>query len=254
MKISELTLQTKADIPFEPAKIMIHQPSAEQIGVIGEDIFWLGCQYLNFSKNLLKQQDKVRLEKLDDFEILMTMVRSQNTGFQFQKTAMLLVLTLLVPDYTIDFLPIYIRFKKQGQQDRFINRDNFGQFKSIVQQIFLLNELQGGPGGAYNPQGPVAQALAQKFKQRQSTLAKMKNQEKDKSIKILSKYISILAVGQHKDKNELKKYSVFQLIDEYHRFMLREEYEIVFRIKLAGGKDVKDAQDWMKDIHSNDIS
>lgn len=251
MKLSELTLQTKADIPFEPAKIIIHQPSLKQIGMIREDLFWLGSQYLNFSKNLLKQQDKVRLESLSDFEVLMTMMRSQNSNFEIQKTAMLLVLTLLFPDCGFDLLPISIRIRKQGEQDRFIDRGNFDQFKSIVSQIFCLDELTNGGDRQYNPQGPMAEMLAQKFRQRRAKLAEIKNQgEEDQSIHILSKYISILAVGQYKNKNELSQYSIFQLMDEYRRFMLREEYNIIFKIKLAGGKDVKDAQDWMKDIHS----
>lgn len=253
MKLSELQLQTRADIPFEPAKIIIHQPLIKQIGMIGEHIFWLGCQYLDFDKNNLKEQDKIRLEKLSDFEVLMTMMRSQNASFILQKTAMLMVLSLLFPDYQIDFLPIMIRFKKQGEQDKFINRQNFNQFKTIIQQIFCLDELKSdGPSGNYNPQGPIAERLAKKFQQRQSKLAKLKNQnKKSKSINLLSKYISILAVGQQKDKNKLSQYSVFQLLDEYHRFMLREQHQIIFRIKLAGSKDVKDAQDWMKDIHSD---
>lgn len=255
MILSELTLQTKSDIPFEPAKIIIHQPSLKQIGTIREDYFWLGSQYLNFSKNNLKEQDKVRLANLSDFEVLMTMMRSQNNNFQIQKTAMMFVLTLLVPDYEIDLLPIYIRFRKEGQKAKFISRQNFDQFKSIVRQIFCLDELENGGSRQYNPQGPVAEMLAKKFKDRQSKLAEIKNQGKNqnKSLNLLSRYISILAVGEHKDKNELSQYSIFQLMDEYRRFILREESQIISRIKLAGGKDVKEAQDWMKDIHSNDI-
>ena len=250
MQISELQLQSKADIPFEPAKIIIHQPTCKQIGVIGENIFWLGCQYINFSKNILKEEDKVRLEKLSDFEVLMTMMRSQNTNFRLQKVAMLMVLSLLFPDYQIHLTPIQIKFSKQGENDKFIDRGNYEQFKDVIKQIFCLKQMQHGKD--YNPKGALAESLAKKFREREKKLAKLKGQSEGKtSINLLSRYISILSVGLQKDKNELLQYSIFQLFDEYHRFMLREESQIIFRIKLAGGKDVKDAQDWMQDIHSN---
>lgn len=251
MEISNLQLLSKNDIPFDSAKVMIHTPTIKQIGVFGEDIFWLGCKFLNFSKNILKDQDKVRLEKLSDFEILMTMMRRQNT-FELQKLAVIMVLTLLFPDYKIRFSSTAIQLQKQNENVKTINKENFDEFKSIISKIFCLSEMGLGGSQDYNPVGPMAEMLAKKFKERQAKLAKLKNSnEESKSLNLLSRYISILAVGLYKDINQLLEYSVFQLFDEYHRFIMREQSNIVFKIKLAGGKDVKEAQNWMKEIHSN---
>ena len=62
MKVNQLLLLSKNDIPFESARLIVHQPSIKQIAYIGQRSFFSGCEYLSFSKNKLKQQDKVRLK------------------------------------------------------------------------------------------------------------------------------------------------------------------------------------------------
>jgi hypothetical protein len=42
---------------------------------------------------------------------------------------------------------------------------------------------------------------------------------------ILSRYISILAVGEGKDINDLMNYTIYQLMDEFNRFELKMHYD-----------------------------
>ena len=67
MKINRLLLMSKNDIPFEQAQLIIHNPTLKEIAIIGEDVFFMGCEYLNFSKQFLKEQDKNRLKDFTDF-------------------------------------------------------------------------------------------------------------------------------------------------------------------------------------------
>jgi len=48
--INDLLLLSGNDIPFVEAQISIHQPTLKEISFIGEDIFFIGCEFLNFSK------------------------------------------------------------------------------------------------------------------------------------------------------------------------------------------------------------
>jgi len=57
-------------------------------------------------------------------------------------------------------------------------------------------------------------------------------------------------VGEHKDMNSFMKYTVYQLFDEFQRFELKSAYDTFIKARLAGAKDLKDPEDWMKDIHS----
>ena len=221
--INKILLLSKNDIPFEQAQLIIHQPTLKEIAYIGQDAFFTGCEYLNFSKDKLNEEDKNHLGNLSDFEILMTIMKDKSIAVQKNKTCMQFVLLLLFPDYTINFLPMSIMLSKQtdaGLEQHLIDKDNFESFRNIVSEMFCLNQTHGNTN-KYNPGGPQAQALVKKFKQREKKLAKLKNNGKQTTeISILSQYISILAVGQQKDMNKLLQYSVYQLFNEVNRFYL----------------------------------
>jgi hypothetical protein len=68
-------------------------------------------------------------------------------------------------------------------------------------------------------------------------------------ISILSRYVSILAVGENKDINNLMDYTVYQLMDEFNRYQLKTKYDIWLQSKMAGATGVDDPEDWLKDIH-----
>ena len=68
-------------------------------------------------------------------------------------------------------------------------------------------------------------------------------------ISILSRYASILAVGEQKDLNSLMNYTVYQLYDEFQRFELKQNFDIYLQAKMAGAKDMEEVDNWMKDLH-----
>ena len=157
-----------------------------------------------------------------------------------------MVLALIFPWYTINITSDAIVLEKEKEEERhLINNDNFETFKTIFNMMFLFSKDESRD---YNPSGEVAKRIAEKLKQRHQKLAELK--EGKKKIDILSRYVSILAVGEHKDMNSLLNLSVYQLFDEFERFKLKMSYDIYFQAKMAGAKDLKEVEDWMKDIHS----
>ena len=72
--INQLLLQSGNDIPFKQAHVTIHVPTIKEIGLIGQDNFYLGCELLNFSKNNLNDKDKTYLSDTSNFEILMSVI------------------------------------------------------------------------------------------------------------------------------------------------------------------------------------
>jgi hypothetical protein len=60
----------------------------------------------------------------------------------------------------------------------------------------------------YKTDGELANKIAAKLERRHQKLAEL-NAQKAKTVAILSRYISILAVGEHKDMNALSKYTVY---------------------------------------------
>ena len=252
--IDPLALISGTDIPFRQGGLIIHQPILKEISFIGQDAFFTGCQYLNFSKQILREQDKKHLGNLNDFEILMTIIKKDDIAIKRIKTCMELVLLLLFPNYKISFLPRSIMLTRkidQNLQRHLIDENNFQVFKEMIAQIFCLKQTKNTL--KYNPGGPQARALVQKFKKRQEKLARLKSrgQQEEQSISILSHYVSILAVGQKKDMNSLLQYTVYQLFDEFQRFKRKESFDIYVQAKMAGAQDLEEIDNWMGDIHSD---
>ena len=123
-------------------------------------------------------------------------------------------------------------------------------FKEIIASMFCLNEISKEEN-EYNPADALAAKIADKFKKRQALLAKKSGKNLSK-IDIFSRYISILAVGEHKDMNELMEYTVYQLKDEFKRFQLKQDFDCYLKAKLAGAKDLEEVDNWMDDIHPNE--
>lgn len=245
--LNDLLLLSGNDIPFEKAQLVLHQPTIKEIAYIGEEIFFNGCDVLKFSKEKLKEEDKIHLEKLSNFDILMSIIMTKDAEMQKRKTYMLMVLSLIFPQYTISLNSKFILFKNLEEQEFKIDNSNFEDFKQILDEMFCLKTGEG-EGADYNPQDPLAERIARKLNARRQKLNEIKS-ETQKKVSILSRFVSILAVGQQKDLNSLLNYTVYQLFDEFNRYELKMNYDIYFQAKMAGAKDLKEVEDWMKDIH-----
>lgn len=251
--LNNLLLLSGNDIPFEEAQLIIHPPTIKEIAYIGEESFWGGIEFLNFSKDSLNEQDRKLLTDKSDFEVLMSVIQDSNIALVTRKVQMELVLTLVFPEYHISFTPNAIFFQKENEKDVLkIDKDNFDIFKQIITQLFCLNDLRGGPPKEYKPANAAAEMLAQKFRNRRQKLAEIKKDD-DSGVNILSTYASILAVGAGHDLITIMNYTVFQLMDEFTRYRLKMEFDINLQAKMAGAQNLKDAENWMKNIHSKNI-
>lgn len=247
---NELLLLSGNDIPFIEASITVHPLTIREIAFIGEEAFFTGCELLKFSKDILMVEDKINLSNYSDFQILMSIMNDNSVAMQNNVSSARMVLDLLFPLYTVTISPVGIICTQDGELCGAITEQNFDAFKQLIKQIFCLDKTSNSQ--EYDPTGDLAKKIADKFKKRKQQLAELK--QKPEKVAILSRYISILAVGEHKDINNLMNYTVYQLFDEFHRFELKLAYDMNIKARLAGAKDVKEPEDWMKDIHDGSQS
>jgi hypothetical protein len=243
--LNDLMLLTGNDIPFPAAQITIHQPTIKEIGLIGEEQFFTGHQILNFSKDILAEEDKVNLEDKSNFDILIAILREQNAVMQYNRNCAKLVLALIFPEYEIFIEKDKIKLVKESQEYK-IDNSNYEEFKQIIGSMFEIKS-DNSEQSSFNPSGALAKKIADKLKKRQQTLLESKPKQK---IDILSRYISILSVGLQESLTDLSNYTVYQLFDKFKRYELKMGYDIYVQAKMAGAKDLKEVEDWMKDIHS----
>lgn len=242
MMTNESIFITKNPIPFLEAQLTIHNPELQEIFMIGEDLFHRSCQFLNFSKDQLNVKDNLVIDDKSDFDIFMSIICDKEG--RVYKRQILLLLTILFPEYNVKFYPDKIEFKK-GDFITFINNDNFDSFKEIVNAMFGLHASEGSTA-KYNPADAAARRIAEKLKKRK------KNDSEDterKQIRVFERMISVLSVGESKDINELLGYTVYQLKIEFKRFQLKQNFDIFIQAKMAGAQDLDDVDNWMDDIH-----
>ena len=244
---NELLLLAGSDIPFPEARVTIHQPTLKEIGYIGEKAFFMGCGFLDFSKKLLNQSDKIRLANYNDFDILMSIIINSDSEVKNTVESAMLVLSLIFPLYDVSVRKdkVAIILKKDNEEFE-INKSNFSIFKKIIIDMF---NLQTTETIEYNPQGSMAKKIAEKFKKRHEQLSKLKEEvDLEKGFSILSRYASILAVGLQKDLNEIMQYTVYQLYDEFQRFQLKVQWDAYIQARMAGAKDLEEVDNWMIDL------
>lgn len=247
--IDELLLLSGNDIPFLEAQLIIHQPRLNEIAFITEEKFWHACELLKFDKNILSDEDKNRLSNISNFNIIMTMMQEKNLQSQQARINVFSLFALIFPMYeiTLGKKTIILR-NPETDEVKEINQNNFQAFKEILISMFCLTNKENKQ---YNPSGDLAQKIANAIKKGRAKKAKLAPKTK---VAIFSRYVSILAVGEQKNINDLMNYTIYQLMDEFNRYELKLSYDTLERYRIAGAKDLKDPQDWLKDIHEQNNS
>ena len=244
---NELLFLSGNEIPFVEAQVLIHNPTIKEISFIGEECFFAGREIITFSKNNLTEEDKVNLENQTDFDIIIAILKERKAVMQKNRDCVFMLLALLFPEYTINIENnSIVLIHGKTKEKAYITENNFQIFKNIFNKMFPFNQGKDIRPD-FNPQGALAKKIADKLNRAREKVAKAKNETK--KINILNRYISILAVGEQKDINELLNYTVYQLLDEFQRYELKLNYDSYFQAKMAGAQDLKEVEDWMQDIH-----
>jgi hypothetical protein len=121
----------------------------------------------------------------------MTMMMDKNPLTKHNIECAQSVLSLMFPLYQISYTEIGIVFIKDEQFCGVLNDTNFNAFKEILKVMFHLDKTSSSTD--YDPEGDLAEKIAEKFRKRNQKLAEAKG--KPKKVAIFSRYVSILAVG-----------------------------------------------------------
>ena len=233
----------------------MRQPRIKDIAVVGEKDFFAGVGLINFDKDILEVQDNSVLENISNFEIIMTMIQNPNPETQTMKANMNMVLAILFPDYGIDFqsdkiLLTDLRTENDNNGTKEINKENFEELKTLLDQILCLSSQNGEK--KLNPKSKMAQRIAEKLKKGRAKAAKSKGENESSSL--LGRYVSILSVGEQKDMNQLMDYTLYQLFEEYKRYSAKLSFDMNMSARLAGAKDVSTPKNWMDNLDENPSS
>lgn len=246
MEIDELLLMSGQDVPYISAQLQIHQPTIKDISVVGEKKFFAGTGLLQFDKDILALEDNSVLEKVSNFDIIMMIIKNPNPETQIMKINMMMVLAILFPKYNINIEENAIVLKNIIDEDddiKFIDSSNYDELRGLLDQILCLS--QGHKESKLNPQSAMAKKIADKLKRGRQKVAQSKGEN---SSSLLGRYVSILAVGEQKDINQLMNYTLYQLFEEYQRYTTKVQFDMNIQMRMAGAKDVSNPKNWMDDL------
>ena len=233
-----LALMCGKDMPIPECELVIHQPTIEEIAMIGEDDFYSGAQCLCINKTMFSQ-GKNDLSNTNNFQIFMMIIQEKEAADK--KFAVQQVLTLLFPNYKVSFTPNSMIM--MGPQIVTIDESNFEKLQEIMRLIFCVKDE---PSISYNPSNDKARDIAQKLMRGKQRVAELKGET---HASIISQYLSTLAVGLQQSLRDLTNLTLFQLYDLIERYSLYINWDIDIRSRLAGGKPDKQPDNWMKNIH-----
>lgn len=247
-KVTDNTLLffSKNDIPFEKAKLLIHNPTINELSLIGEEDFRIGTHVITESGKLLKSQGNSDLKDKDDFDIFIAILNNKEE--HSSRDYVLSLFSILFPNYKfrVRETDIQLLENKENGLSGFIDRTNFTDFQEIITKMFLLESETGE--GSYNPADGMAAKIAEKFKKAKQRKQKAEDNGTNSKISVYKRYASILSIGLGLDVNLLLNYTVSQLEISFKRFVLLTQWDINIKARLAGASDIDEAEDWMKEL------
>lgn len=224
-----LALLTGTDIAIPELQLALHQPSLEEISMIGELEFFIGAQCLCINKTLYIEDERL-LSQTTNFQIFMTIMTEKSQADKRNATERLL--SLLFPSSnSIMFLPSGSLMINQGDQNVIIDENNFEVFQAVLKDVFCLAE---SGQEAFNPGNEAAKKIADKLMRARQRVAAQKTAENGQG-SVFARYLSILSIGLHIPMTELKKYTMYMIYDNVERYMLYTNWDLDIRQRLAGG-------------------
>ena len=237
-----LALMCGVDLPVPQCQVAIHQPRIKEIGMIGEQDFFIGAQCLTVNSSMFVQ-DKALLPEINNFQIFMMIMNDKEA--KDKKGSTLQVLQILFPDYKPMLTPRSLILMRDGQQT-LIDETNFEYLQDILRLVFCT-KTGSMDQQSFNPANDKAREIAQKLMRGRERIAA---QNGSSNTSVFSQYLSVLTVGLNsmsiKDMADL---TIYQLYDLVERFNLYLAWDLDIRSRLAGGKPDKHPDNWMKNIH-----
>ena len=188
--------------------------------------------------------DAALLEDTSNFQILMSILQEKRVDAQ-QRESVKSVLRMLFPQYKVNFTPRSILLNS-SESNVIIDEGNFQALQDIVGQMFCLSKTDAQ---TFNPGSVKAKEIADKLMKARQKVAKAKEAEGG-SGSMFGQYLSIITVGINsmnlKDTMNLTMYQLYDLVERYSLYV---NWDIDIRGRMAGAKNDKPIDNWMKNIH-----
>ena len=237
-----LAMMCGNDLPVPQCQLVIHQPRIKEVGMIGEQDFFIGAQCLTINSSMFVQ-DKGLLPDINNFQIFMTIMNEKDS--KGKKNATLQVLQILFPKHKPMMTPRSL-ILMDGTQQILIDENNFEHLQDVLRLVFCT-QTGSMDQQSFNPANEEARKIAEKLMRGRERIAA---ENGSSTSSVFSQYLSVLTVGLNsmsiQDMADLTIYQLYDLVERYNLYLA---WDIDVRSRLAGGKPDKHPDNWMKNLH-----
>lgn len=231
------------EIPCVELGLTIHNPSIEEISMIGETSFFKGLRVLTFSKKDLSGFSE-ELQDATDFSLLMFVLNTQEYA-HFRKDVEK-VFQIIFPNCQILIKTDSILISDvEKKSTTFLREGNFTEFVEIIKVVFDLKNQKD----EFNPANKATEKLIEQIKRGREKIKREKEAfEDNKDENVLVNLVSIMSIGMGIDINILKKYTVIQLLKSFERYQLKLASDRYFMARVQGAEGLDEPEDWYKSL------
>lgn len=257
-KVEELLLMTGGEILLKDPLVKIQQPTIKQIALKGENeffrsmnIFYINpeplIEFINQLEELGEDEKEILLKTITAYDSLLFLMRASTAGGTDEYKVVELAQSafdLLTPGYKFNFDPQKQEMSLVSLKDSHsivIDGELFMKIKSIARQIFLLDKFFESP--EKEEMSPAAKKIADKIAESERKIKEMNGETEEGSY--FARILSIM--GMHGDLDYLSNLTIYQLHNQFERFILFTNYNQSMRAALAGATNVEFV-DWYKKI------
>ena len=248
-KVDRLTLETGQNLIIPGALLNLQQPTLFTLGLLGQTNFYTAAVLLAYPSRGVKIKEEMKDFISGDFDILMQMMRAQDDASKINGSLIIALLSLLFPQYEIKFVGNMVLFnQRETSQQIIVNEENYSFIQQAIIQVFCLEDIVGSDTQDKKEDTPMVKRIKEKLRKRHEILAKKKQGSGE--MDILSRYMSIVAVGMKMSLNDVKQYTVYQLFDNFKRLQLKDEFDLYVKRATSFGGVKKDEKvtNWQKDL------
>lgn len=131
-------------------------------------------------------------------------------------------------------------------KNKIITRNNF---EELIKIIKLQNYLVNIDKDKYNPKNEKAKKIIEKLKKAKQAINKSKKNDDNENIDFADIVSAVSTKSNHINKKNIWNLTMYQLIDEYNRLNMIDQYDINIRSLLAGADSKKiKIKHWMSKI------
>lgn len=245
-KVDKLILMTGKDINVPELSAKIHQPTINEISVLGEGRFFQATNLFFLNEDAIKSNlkevpgmTKETINLLDSYTILLLFLEVEKDN----RKAFVEIMELILQGYEIGIEDNNIIFSKENYPTINFSKETYLILKDIMYEMFQFDKLLGNT--LLNVQSDAAKKIAEKMRKAKEKIER--NEGKKEQISIFNHYLSILSIGSNASNiNDNCELTIYQLYNQFERFSLYLQYDQSVKTALAGAKT--DIVDWFKEI------